>query len=224
MLQFKGMSPSNSDNKFPSGEVSKIKVKITSNYLLVSNRRRCRELLKRKNDWKERDVAEFLIALHLVMEIGLNSFYRQIFTKEGSLGRLDLGESEESADELHFLDKTRTFLVWGRFNWQTDKDKEDAVKKHRRLKKNLIEFSAPRNRLLHGQEVSVSAYYGGQPVASKAKKLLTVKKAEEQISKFQQIIEDLNFFLDRRESVLNEQQLKKLRYRFLNTGFLSSAN
>ena len=50
---------------------------IESVYLILSNKKKCNELLK-KSELTENDIIDFYISLHLVLEVSLNSLYRKL--------------------------------------------------------------------------------------------------------------------------------------------------
>ncbi len=192
---------------------------VQSHYFLIGRRKLCKKLLNKSHKSKltEEERLEFLLALHIVLEVGINSFLRSLYS---TYTNLDYVKYENVIDEVNYIDKTRMFLSSNRFIFSSGGEKRDAEKRAKKLIQSLIKFGRIRNMIMHGHSLSESS--GGAPKQSNLKEILTSEsKVDRQVQRFKDIIESFNFFVDRLETSVNEEQIKTLKKNFLDSSFLN---
>ena len=188
-----------------------IKIKIESSAFFAKKRDDCVQLLSKENP-SELDIMEFMLNLHLVLEIGVNAFFRNYFQH---ISCIDEIKDTHVIDEISFIDKVKFFLVSNNFTFQSGDDRKIANKKSTALISDIMVFSSIRNKIIHGHSVSES-----NQVKSKLKKQLTPAYTNDFIEKYKEIILSLNYFIDRMDSSINRQQIALFQKNWLSVDFL----
>ena len=159
-------------------------------YLLHSNRKRCTELLS-KPELTEEEITDALIFLHLVLEVGLNGYFRSLqFNAFGDDEEIRL-KMWDDFDKINFIDKAVFFIRSSRFDL---KGKGNEAQKHYSVISRMRDFSEVRNRLLHGHSVLTMHTFEGETYESKSKKMLTHDFLKKQVEKFISILNSILFF------------------------------
>lgn len=157
-----------------------------SYYLIESNRNKCSSLLKKKN-LSPNDICDFLISLHIVLEVSINSLFREII-----INNLQKTISKEKIvddlDKLSFIDKVIFFILFSKFNFNSEIDKANN---YYSIIGKLKDFTEPRNKLLHG--AMVGSFADSDSITHTAN-LLTPENKEKQIKSFKDILEGLRFY------------------------------
>jgi hypothetical protein len=201
----------------------KEEIKISESYesfsestsLSISSKNKIITLLS-KSKLTEEDIIEIFINLHIVLEVGVNSFFRQLIipTLKKEVRK---HEMLENLDRISFLDKTIMFIYYSKFNFI---DINKATHYHSVINK-IRKFSDIRNKLLHGHSIS-SLYKDGQITDSNLKKKINIQTLNEQIGDFYFIIEGLRYYVDMLDSPigLTEAGKESLKNEYLDTSFL----
>ncbi len=192
-----------------------ISTRTESDYLIVSNRKKCQEILKKVN-FDENDFIDFLISLHLVLEVGLNTFFRHVSLNEIQKG-VDKLEIIKNIDEINFISKATLFIYNSRFNFEGNISDAD---RHHNIIKLLKVFSEPRNKLLHGHSISTIFDERGSR-QSGARIIISKKKMKDQIVLFQKIMEGLNFYFNCLQSNFSPSAKETLKNSYLDDSFLN---
>jgi hypothetical protein len=187
-----------------------------SDYLISSRREKCRLLID-KEDWSEEDLIEFYIAIHVVLEVGLNALLRRLAIWDAGPG-FDRREVIKQVDGVFFKDKMAMFLYHSQFDFSA---REGEAQDHHNILKKIIHFSEIRNQLLHGHSISTFDIEG-QKQDSAARKKMNQETFAQQINLFKDIVTGVQFYLDclvtdRKE--LNKQELKD---KYLDLDFLNN--
>lgn len=84
-------------------------------YLMLSNKAKCQQLFQKDNRTEE-DITDFLVSLHLVLELGLNAFFRQIILiqLQKGISRIDVADN---LDKISFIDKACLFVYMPQYNF-----------------------------------------------------------------------------------------------------------
>ena len=185
-----------------------------SNHLIISNKNVCTKLLS-QDDLSQNDIIDLYIALHLVLEISLNSLHRSISL---TLLRKNVDRLEviENVDNIGFIEKTTLFIYNSKFNFQNND--AEAINYHS-LIGTLKNFSFIRNRLLHGHSIR-TIIDEGDARHSKIKQKMNIEDLKEQISKLRFIFEGMRFYLDNLDLDLSKDQINQLKQLYLNDDFL----
>jgi len=77
---------------------------VTNDSFLIYHRKKCHDLINTGFNNKE-DIMQFFLALHIVLEVGINSFFRQLVTVL-RFGRLKMS----CLDQVNFIDKVTMFF------------------------------------------------------------------------------------------------------------------
>jgi hypothetical protein len=189
-----------------------VSIKIESNAFLNKKRNDCHEILIKENP-KELDIMEFLLNLHIVLEIGINSFFRNYYSY---ITTIDCIKKNHTIDEINFKDKIKFFLISNIFIFNSGEDKININKKSEQIIQQIITFSQIRNKIIHGHSVSET-----DQEKSKLRKKLTNKSMTDQITIFKEIISSLNFFIGKVESKINKKQIEMFQKNFLSDNFLN---
>lgn len=185
-----------------------------SDHLITSRREKCRKLLS-QSELHEEDMIELYIALHVVLEVGLNALLRRL-TLWHAQPAFDRREVINQVDDINFKDKTALFLYYGHFNFG---QKIDQAKEHQSILKKMAHFSEIRNQLLHGHSISTFVLEG-QPHESSVRRKMNPETLAKQIELFRDIIKGMAFYLeclDLEERPLNKEELKE---KYLDLSFL----
>jgi hypothetical protein len=190
-------------------------VAITSEsiYLLESNKKRVIELLI-KSELGEHDLIDLFIGLHLILEVGINIFFRQIVgpTLKKEVGRHIM---LANLDSISFIDKVIMFMYYLDFELE---DINTATKYHQVINK-LRSFSEMRNKLLHGHAIS-STIENGANNPSSLKKSLTLSHLQQQLDDFRFILDGVGYFFDRLRGGITPHGKEAYKKSYLSHAFL----
>ncbi len=187
---------------------------LESNYLLISSREKLASLLSKQNIDRN-DIIDIFIALHLVLELGINHLFRKIIIPTLKKN-IDTHVMIDNLDGISFIDKTIMFIYYSKFNFG---DIDEASEHHSIINK-LRAFSEMRNKILHGHSVSEISK-DGESSSSNLRKNLTSSKLFQQIEYFKSILKGLSYYLDSLEldplTLVGKEQLKTsyLDYSFI---------
>jgi hypothetical protein len=159
-------------------------------YLLTSNRDRCRRLLSLK-EITEDEIIDTLVGLHLVLEIGINAFHREL-TSIQIKKAVDHLIILDNLDRISFIDKTILFIYNSNFNFE---GKIKEATDYHSIIGHMKKFSDIRNKLLHGSTVMTIYASDDKPEKkSPTRNLLTLKTLHEQIESFKTIMAGMRFY------------------------------
>ncbi len=194
--------------------------KTESTHLLNSNKEKCKQLIS-FSKLGDNDIIDTLISLHLVLEVGLNHFYRHLSLLSI---KKDISHQEviKNIDNISFIDKTVLFIYNSKFNFDSPEKLIKAAECHKIINR-LRDFAGVRNKLLHGHSISTIYYGEGRKERSSLKEKINLKFLNQQIKTFRLIMEGLRFYLDCLESSLTEQGKKDFKESFLDDSFIPSA-
>jgi hypothetical protein len=193
----------------------KISVKTSNLYLVHKNKKICERILAKK-EINLNNKIDFFISLHLILEISLNAFFRELFTSR----RKFIKEMNifQDIDNISFINKTILFLYSANFDFE---DRIGEAIKHYKIIGKLKDFANIRNLLIHGHAIRTITSPKGKSRSSEARKKILNKNISTQVKLFKEICKDMNFFL---ENLVNEKISKKLIHnyqkQFFNYDFL----
>ena len=155
------------------------------------------------------------IALHIVLEAGLNSLFRQLALR--SLKK-DIDEVEVMAnvDRISFIDKTTLFIYNSKFDFGNELS--EATRYHSVIGK-LRAFCEIRNQLLHGHAIATVTNSKGITKDTKARQNIDYKRLVQQLNNFRFIVEGLNFYVSHLDGVSNGEK-KHFKSQYLSSDFL----
>jgi len=191
-----------------------VSARTESNYLIITNKEKCRQILTKK-DLTEEDIIDFLIAIHIVLEVSLNSLFRNL-SLMGIKKGVDDFEIGQNIDEISFIHKTTLFIYNSKFNF--DGKLDESTHYHSIIGK-LKNFAAPRNRLLHGHSIS-TIFSGGNQRHSFLRQSINRHYLREQMGKFRDIVEGMRFYLDCLDSSLTPEGRADFKKAYLDDDFL----
>lgn len=186
-----------------------------SNYLIISRRAKCRELLARSERGEE-ELIELYIALHVVLEVGLNALLRRL-TLWHAQPAFDRIEAISQIDDINFKDKMAMFLYHANFDFA---DQAGAAEEHHSLLKKMAHFSQIRNQLLHGHSIS-TFFLEGREKDSETRRKMNEETFIKQLDLFRSIVTGVIFYLDHLV-VASGRELDKewLKKEYLDLSFL----
>ena len=192
---------------------------LESDYLIISNRDKCKSVLvkfkENRSGWSENDMVDFFISLHLVLEVGLNAFFRHISLYEIKKD-IDKLKIAENVDCVSFIDKTILFIYNAHFDF---KDSLVLATKYHSIIKEIRDFNAVRNKLLHGH--SIGSIFSEDGVSnSKARTLITPDNMTKQISKFKSIMIGVKYYFDCLKSPISPNEKEEFKLAYLDYSFL----
>lgn len=190
-------------------------IKIESDYLIVSNRKKCHDLLVH-SQLEDEDIIEILISLHTILEVGLNTLFRHIILM-GNKSQIDQLEIIENFDRINFIDKIVFFVYCYIYNYG---DRHGEAAGHRKIVSRLKDFSGVRNQLLHGHSISKIFNQSGLMEESGLRKKIELDFLQKQLSNFHTIMLDATFFVTCLESSLTDTGKNDLITNYLDTTFL----
>ncbi|OHA18576.1 MAG: hypothetical protein A2664_02975 [Candidatus Taylorbacteria bacterium RIFCSPHIGHO2_01_FULL_46_22b] len=195
-----------------------VKARTEHVYLLHSNRERCHRLLQKKT-LAEEEIIDFLIALHLVLEIGINALFRHIviptIKKE-----IDEFKIMKNLDNVSFRDKVTMFVYTSNFDFS---GKLEIASQYHQIIEKLKDFSSIRNQLLHGHSISTIYTEEGNRHSELRKAISSAEFLKRHIEKFRFIMEGMRFYLDALGSSLTASGREGLKKEYLDYSFLSTA-
>jgi len=183
-------------------------------HLITSNKKRCTQILQ-KDTLTEEDIIDLLIALHVVLEVSLNSLFRNL-SLMGIKKGIDEFEIAKNIDEINFIHKTTLFIYNAKFDFNGKLD--EATRYHSIIGK-LKDFAAPRNKLLHGHTIS-TVFAAGSQRHSSLRMNVTRSSLNNQIQKFREILEGVRFYLDCLDSSLTQSGKESFKREYLDDSFL----
>lgn len=188
-----------------------------SDYLIISNKEKCIDLINEAagQPFNQEQAIDFLIAVHLVLEVGLNTFFRHI-SLIGIRKSIDSLEIAKNLDQISFIDKTVLFIYNSKFNFG---DRIDKATHHHSIIKKMKDFSGTRNKLLHGHSISTVSDASGNR-DSEARKLTDKKEIARQVENFRSIMDGLAFYFDCLETSITDSGKADFKKEYLNTDFL----
>jgi hypothetical protein len=193
-----------------------ITARTESSYLIISNKEKCKLALA-KSILSDEEKIDFLISLHIVMEVSLNSLFRNLSLMQIQKS-INQHEIAENIDKVSFIDKTVLFIYNYHYDFQ---GKIDEADRYHSIIGKLRNFSETRNRLLHGHSISTIYKDDGQQQNSKAKNLLSDSAVVAQMKLFKDIFEGIRFYLDHIKSSLTESGKDSLKISYLDDSFLT---
>lgn len=185
-----------------------------SHYLIDSNRQKCKQIFS-KSEWRDGELVDGYIALHIVLEASLNSLFRQL-TVKSLVKSVDELEVMQNIDKISFIDKTILFIYNSRFNFGNEL--ADANKYHGVIKK-LRAFCEIRNQLLHGHAIATITDSSGVRRDSVARGNINYDRLVQQLNDFRFIIDGVNFFVSHLDGI-SEAEKRHYRQDFLDYSFL----
>lgn len=185
-------------------------------HLLLLNKEKCKEILAKPTK-SEGDIMEFLISLHLVLELGVNAFFRQIIIMQLQKG-IERTKVASNLDKISFIDKVALFIYMPSFSFNGEISQADEY--HAAIGK-LRKFAGVRNKLLHGHMVGQVHYSETDIVETETALLLNEGMLQSQIEDFKFIMDAIAFYFDHWHSSFTTQGKIDLKTQFLETGFLS---
>lgn len=197
------------------GVSESISASTESSYLIISNKEKCKFLIE-KDDWKDENLIDFFISLHVVLEVGLNSFLRHISLQEMQK-RVDKFKLIKNLDNINFIDKVVLFIYNSKFDFSGDIDNAD---KYHSIIGKMRDFSALRNQLLHGHSIS-TIYENGNSRQSNLRSQIHPDNVQQQINKFIFIMEGMRFYFNCLKSIYTESGKESLKKEYLDFEFLS---
>lgn len=192
---------------------------LESDSLLISSKNKIIIALSKGEDaLTDEDIVDVFINLHIVLEVGINSFFRKLIIPTLKK-EVSLQEMLENLDRISFLDKVIMFVYYSKFN---SADNSRLTHYHSIIGK-IKKFSEIRNKLLHGHSIS-SSNEEGQSVDSKLKKKINLETLHEQIEDFCFILDGLRYYLDILESPigLTASGKESCKQSYLDFSFLST--
>ena len=187
---------------------------LESDYLIIKNKRTCNHLLAVEKNTEE-NIIDFLISLHIVLEVSLNSLFRHLTINQikKSVGKLKV---IKNLDNISFIDKTVLFIYNSNFDFGDNVDK--ATKYHEIIGK-MKQFSEARNKLLHDHSVSTLFPHEGLERDSEVRALLSEENVKKQIKLFKFILEGMRYYIDCLEGDFTSNRKENLKKEFLNDDF-----
>ncbi|KKW41645.1 MAG: hypothetical protein UY92_C0015G0057 [Candidatus Magasanikbacteria bacterium GW2011_GWA2_56_11] len=191
-----------------------------SEYLIISNKLKVSKLINKSPLTEEGDFIDILIGLHIILEVGLNSFFRQVslLSIKKNIDRLEI---MDNIDKVGFIDKTILFIYNSKFDFGTEI--EEAIK-HHKIIGILRNFAETRNKLLHGHAIATFHTEENRiPRLSRSRKILNLNFLQEQITRFRKILAGMRFYLDHLDSPITESGKQDLAESYLDDSFIPEA-
>jgi hypothetical protein len=188
-----------------------------SSYLIESRKKICAEILS-KGKLNEPDAIEFCISLHTVLEVSINSLFRDLILPEIKKAVNEL-EIRENLDDISFRDKVTLFVYTSKFNLDGAGNLVRRATEYHSIINELKRFAEIRNRLIHGHSVSSIFIPGEKPAHSRTRKALTEEGLKEQIKLYRHILEGLRFYIDRLDNLPKDTK-KYSKENYLDDSFL----
>jgi hypothetical protein len=196
--------------------VNNVTLKVESNYFFISRRNKCTEFLK-IDDPKEADILEFLLNLHFVLEVGINTFFRNYYKFSSNY---DFFKNSREIDNINFNDKVTIFLNENNFTLITGENLYTSREKVNEITGLTKNFNNIRNMIVHGHSVSEISS-GDHKEQSSLKSKLTKESYIKQIDSFKKIITNINYFIDRLDTKIQREQIKMFQKNYLDLDFLN---
>ena len=190
-------------------------IKTESNYFFTSRKNKCVEFLK-KEKHEESDILEFLLNLHFVLEVGVNTFFRNYYK---CFTNYDFLKGGMEIDKINFSDKIIIFLNENKFTLKNGENLSISRKKINEITGLIKNFNNIRNMIVHGHPVNEISS-GQHKNQSLLKSKLNEESYMKQIEDFKKIISNINFFIDRLETTVRKDTIEIFQDIYLNLAFL----
>lgn len=189
---------------------------IQSEYLIISYREKIGKLIEQSPLTEEGEFIDILIGLHIILEVGLNSLFRQI-SLSSIKKNIDRLEIMDNIDKINFIDKLVLFIYNSKFNFGSESEEAEH---HHKIIGILRDFSETRNKLLHGHAIA-TFHIEGDDIRrlSRSKQMLNLDFLQKQIIKFRKILMGVRFYLDHLEG-LSESYKQDLANSYLDDTFM----
>lgn len=200
-------------------------------YLLNSNRDKASKLLVKLSGQvspASSEIMNFFIALHFVLEIGLNIFFREI-TLEQPNKKMSVKKqikATENLDKISLIHKVISFIHFSDFDFNGN---DSIAEKHYSVIGRIRDFCEIRNKLMHGHfngsiqaDQNLNDLTFGKNEYSKTHKLINRDYIYKQIDLFESIFDSISFYFDHMKTSFDENEKKYLKISFLKHGFLTS--
>ena len=195
-----------------------VSVRTESVYLLQSHRNKARDLLV-SSDLTQHDIMDALVSLHIVLEVGINTFFRQIFPFGNLRHIFDSEKTIENLDAISFTDKVAMFLYAGSFSFANEEERKKAGE-YQKIIGEIKRFSEMRNKLLHGHSIGV-LHADGKKTHSALSKKLNLDTLQKQVVSFHTILEGVAFFFEHcTQGGFTEHGKQQYIEAYLDTAFL----
>lgn len=198
-----------------------LSIRKESSHLLNLHRKIVYSLLCKSN-LDQTELMEVLISLHIVLEIGINTFLRQIFLSPKNRTIFDQTKIIDNLDNISFGDKVAVFIYSSEFDFKDDEIK--TAKDFHKIIGEIKHFSAMRNKLLHGHGV-IEIFEEGGSQKSALSKELNPNKLHQQIKSFSFILNGLAFYFKHyTQGGWTEAGKQQYIDSYLDTKFLPTTN
>ncbi|MFW0862073.1 MAG: hypothetical protein ACKKL6_00595 [Candidatus Komeilibacteria bacterium] len=191
-----------------------ISVIAESPYLIKSNKEKCKKIIGKEPDVSPNSRADFLISLHLVLELSLNALLREIIVNNLQK-KIDKSKIVNNLDKISFIEKITLFVYMEKYKF--DYDEIEKADEYHSIIGKMKEFSKTRNLLMHGS--MIGSFLDDHSSPTTATSVLTPEHMNEQIENFKYILEGVKFYLNHLKNCTFNK--KELIDKFLNTDFLS---
>lgn len=196
--------------------VNNVTLKLESNYFFISRKNKCSEFLQ-ITEPQESDILEFLLNLHFVLELGINTFFRNYYKHSSNY---DFFKDSRDIDNIDFQNKITIFLHENHFILETGESLATSRQKVNEIVGTIRNFNNVRNMIVHGHSVS-EIHFGEQRIPSNLKSKLNKDYVLDQIESFKKIITNINYFIDRLNTQIPREQLNSFQRIYLDIDFLS---
>lgn len=191
-------------------------IKTESNYFFISRKNKCIEFLKMEK-YTEADILEFLLNLHFVLEVGVNTFFRNYYK---CFTNYDFLKGSKEIDNINFSDKITIFLNENKFTLKAEEDLSMNRQMVNEITGLIKNFNNIRNMIVHGHpinEISSGQHKNQSPLKSK----LSEESYQKQIEDFRKIVSNINYFVDRLEITIRRDTIEMFQKIYLNLDFLN---
>ena len=191
-----------------------------SEYLIISNKLKVSKLINKSPLTEEGDFIDILIGLHIILEVGLNSFFRQVslLSIKKNTDRLEI---MDNIDKVGFIDKTVLFIYNSKFDFGAEIKEAD---KHHKIIGMLKNFAETRNKLLHGHAIATfHTEENGTPRLSRSREMLNRDFLQKQIEMFRKILAGMRFYLDHLDIPIEKSYKQNIAESYLDDSFIPEA-
>ena len=184
-----------------------------SYHILTKNVDECRRIVN-KEDKSLNDIADFLISLHLVLEISINALIREIIVNNLQK-TIDKAKIVGNLDRISFIDKTVLFVYMEKYDFPVYEDIL-AADEHHGIIGTMKSFAETRNFLMHGS--MIGGFLDGKSSNTVVVPRLTMEHMNDQIGKFKKICDGMKFYLE--HLATRNPDIDRLKGVFLSYEFL----
>lgn len=183
-------------------------------HLIDSNRAKCKEIFS-KQEWRDGELIDGYIALHIVLEASLNSLYRQLALKF-LVKEVDHIEVMKNIDRISFIDKTVLFIYNSKFNFG---DRLSDANLYHSVINKIRAFCEIRNQLLHGHAIATITDSNGARRHTAARNNIAYPRLVQQLNDFRFIVTGIGFFVEHLEG-LSAAEVQRYKEAYLDYDFL----